>query len=223
MLYAFSAHVVSIHVIQVIGVKNRHNKVSIFHKSSVLKLFCFWIFEAVDVFLSFCIHLRKLLLLLFAFVCVLLWYICASFLDLFWNLFVSPEFSIYFFLRLIALGDKHFPASHIIHRLIFMCEEISLNKWAIFHCNFFSLALNGTLSLQVSKRHLNFAFVFLVFAVDSSTTCSSLTCSLVGICPSRKLSWLDHNSSKKLTESVQQFSFFLRRFNLVPIFRECSF
>ena len=223
MLYAFSAHVVSIHVIQVIGVKNRHNKVSIFHKSSVLKLLCLWIFESVDVFLSFCIHLCKFLLLLFAFVSVLLGYICASFLDLFRNLFVSTEFPIYFFLCLIALSNKHFPASHIIHCLIFMCKEISLNKWAVFHCNFFPLAFDGSLSLQVSKRHLNFAFVFLILAMDSSTTCSSLTCSLVSICPSRKLSWLDHNSSKELTESVQQFSFFLRRFNLVPIFWECGF
>ena len=217
-----SIHVLSIHIVQVVRIKDGNHKVCILGISSILQLFCLGLLKTFDMLLSFRIDFCQFFLLLFAFIAVFFLYIGTPCLDLFRDLLIRAEFLVNLLLSLISLCNEHFPPSHIVHGLILMCKQVPFDKRTVLHCHLFPLTFYCAFTLQIGKGNLNFAILLLVFVVTSRSSCSTLASSFVGISPAGELSRLNDNTSEKFAESIKKFTLFLTCLNHVSILWECS-
>ena len=219
-MHCLNSCILSVHVVQVVWVKDGNHKVSILCISTILKLFSLGLLQAFDMFLSLRVDLSQFFLLLFALIAVFFLYIAASILDLLWNLFICAEFLVNFLLGLVSLRNEHFPSSYIVHSLIFMSEEVSFHERTILHCDLLSLTLDCTFSLNVSKWDLYLTIVLFIFAMASRSPYSALTGGFIGISPTWEFGGLDNYTSEKFAEYIKKFTFFLTCLNHVPILRE---
>ena len=204
-----------------IGVKDGHHQIRVLGVSSVLQLLSLGLFETFNVLLGLRVNLSQFFLRLLALVPVFLFYICASPLHLLRYLLVGAEFLVDFLLCFVSLSDEHFPATHVIHSLVFVSEQVSLYKWAVFHGHLLALALDCTFALQVGQRDFNLT-TFLVVLLLRPCSCT-LTYGFVGICPAREFRRLDDHPCEQFAERIEQFSLLLARLNHVSVLRECCF
>lgn len=149
MIYTAFSVLSTIHVVQMVGVKNGYNQVRILCIPSILQFFLFRLFETFNMSRSLSIDFSKFFLLLSALISVFRLDGWAARFDLFWDLLVCSEFLVNLLLGFVSLSDEHLPASNVIHCLILMCKEVSLDKRTIFHRHFLPLAFDGSFALQI--------------------------------------------------------------------------
>jgi len=163
------------------------------------------------------VDLSEFFLLLPTLVLVLLLNFRAARLDLLRDLLVCFELLVDFLLGFIPLGDEHLPSADVVHGLILVSKEVSLDKGAIFHRHFLPLALDRSFALDVCKGDLDF---LLIITFGSHASWSTLACSFACVCPARELGRLDNDTSEEFTECVEELSLLFWRFDHVSVLGE---
>ena len=165
-------------------------------------------------------HFSRVLFLCPSVVCV---HLLAFALYLFGYHLVEFELSFGLPLCLTSLCHKHLPATHVVHGLILMSEEVSLDEGTVTHIYAASSGLQWAFAADVSKRHLRCCTLAMLLVCSRNSASYATTTYLVGIGPIRELGRLDDHSCEELTEGVQEVSLSLSFLNLVTVLRESRF
>jgi len=169
------------------------------------------------------LYLFHLLTLTLACILVVVVHFLAFFLDLLCNLLVNSKFTVSFSLSFASLSHQHFPASDVVHCLIFVSKKVSLDKRTVAHCDSTTVGLKRTLPADVCQGDFWRCILTVLFIGSRDCSCYSLTTDLVSLRPLWKLGWLDHHARKKLAEGIEQVALRLRFLYSVSIFGEGCF